>query len=127
MNYAYRFWLDRSNIGDKLPRGGFFTRRQTEMNILNHELRHAHELTLGHLNDALGHYLDITGADPARKFHTTPPDELAEDKVTYAYLIKHTGAGQPVYDAEDCARFMEAVWKHNYRTALAFASLHSPR
>ncbi|HFQ9467558.1 TPA: hypothetical protein ACHTH4_004770 [Escherichia coli] len=120
MNFAYREWLDRSNIGDRLPRGAFFKRRQPEMAVL------AHELTLGHLNDALGHYLDITGADPSRNFHTTPPDELAEDKVTYAYLIKKNGAGQPVYDANECARFMAAVWKHHYPTALAFARLHSP-
>lgn len=126
MNFAYREWLDRRNIGERLPRGAFFKRRQPEMAVLARELRGVHELTLGQLNDALGHYLDITGADPARNFHTTPPDELAEDKITYAHLIKQNSAGLPVYDAQECARFISNVWNHHYPTALAFARLHSP-
>lgn len=126
MKYAYRNWLERSNIGDRLPRGAFFNRRQTAMDTLNNELRGAHELTLSHLYDALGHYLDITEADPARNFHTTHPDDLAEDKTTYAYLIKKDGAGRPVFDVEDCAQFMAKVWSHSYTSALAFVRLHSP-
>lgn len=125
-NIAFREWLDRVNTGERLPRGSFFKRRQQQMRLLAHLLRGSHDLAWGHLHDAHGHYLDITGADPLRKFHTTHPEELAEDKVTYSYLIKQDCAGLPIYHAEECALFMADTWKHNYSTALAFSCLYSP-
>lgn len=126
MSHAYRNWLNQSRVGDKLPRGKFFKRRQLAMDSLAHELFGAHELTYEHLGDAFSHYLDITGSDPYRNYHITHPDDLEQDKITYASLIKKNVAGNALFNTEDCARFMHTVWQHSYASSIAFARLYSP-
>lgn len=124
MNHAFKEWIERFKIGDKLPRGKYFNSRQLAMVSLTHHLRGSHEFTHYHLDDAFGHYLDITGSDPSRKYHTTPPDDLEEDKITYSHLIKKNPTGRPVFDADDCVHFMVENWGHDLDTAKAYVSLH---
>jgi hypothetical protein len=124
MKPAYSYWLFKSHMGDKLPRGKHFKREQQHKKILNHLLHHAHYMYLDRIESAFQHYFDI--ADNKRVILSTHPDDLAQDRIKFKYLIKVDTNGNSVLSIIKCAQFMESEWHIGFEEAITFACLYWP-